>query len=63
MIHVRYMLVRYNGTWYKITPKPNEPERVTEEVAWLKIKGEGGYPEWFKRERNLSKILYNERPG
>jgi hypothetical protein len=57
------MLVRYNGTWYKITPKPNEPERVTEEVAWLKIKGEGGYPEWFKRERNLSKILYNERPG
>jgi hypothetical protein len=31
-------LVRYNGKWFKILPKRDEPERVTEEVAWLKIK-------------------------
>lgn len=54
-------LVRYNGKWFKILPKKFEPERMTEEIAWLKIKENKGYLEWFKRERNLSKILYNER--
>jgi hypothetical protein len=27
-------IIRYNGKWYKITPKPYEPERQTHEIAW-----------------------------
>jgi hypothetical protein len=53
-------LVRYNGTWYKIIPKKHEPSRITNEVAWLKIKDKKGYRQWFEKERNISKILYNE---
>ena len=53
-------LVRYNGKWFKITPKPGEPARITHEVAWLKIKEGKGYKEWFEQERKISKILYNE---
>jgi hypothetical protein len=53
-------LVRYNKKWYKIVPKPFEPERITFEVAWMKIRDNAGYLEWFKKERNISKILYNE---
>jgi hypothetical protein len=53
-------LVRYNGKWLKIIPKMNEPERITREIAWLKIKENKGYKEWFEKERNISKILYNE---
>ena len=57
-------VVRYQGKWVKITAKPNEPERVTEEIAWMKIRDPAAtYAEWFKRERNLSKLLYNERPS
>ena len=53
-------LVRYNNTWYKIIPKQGEPSRITHGVAWLKIKENKGYREWFEKERNISKILYNE---
>jgi hypothetical protein len=53
-------LVRYNGKWFKIVPKAYEPERQTFEVAWMKIKENLGYAAWFKRERNISKIIYNE---
>jgi hypothetical protein len=53
-------LVRYKGKWFKILPKPFEPERLTFEVAWMKIKHGTGYPQWFKKERNISKIVYNE---
>lgn len=53
-------LVRYKGTWFKVIPKPAEPVRITHEVAWLKIKENKGYKEWFEKERNISKILYNE---
>jgi hypothetical protein len=53
-------LVRHKGTWYKIIPKKFEPERTTYEVAWLKIKENKGYRDWFEKERKISKILYNE---
>ena len=53
-------IVRYNSTWYKIIPKKGESPRITNEVAWLKIKENKGYREWFEKERNISKILYNE---
>jgi hypothetical protein len=57
-------VVRYNGKWFKITPKPFEPERMTEEIAWMKVKDPSKtYADWFKQESNLSKLLYNERPS
>jgi len=56
------MLVRYKGVWYKITPKAGEPERMTEELVWMKLKEEGGAREWYKKERKVSRVLYNERP-
>lgn len=55
-------LVRFKGQWYKIVPKAFEPERITEEIAWMKLKNPAAtYADWYKRERNLSKILYNEQ--
>jgi len=53
-------ILRYNGLWYKIIPKPYEVERITFEIAWLKIRENKSYKEWFKKERNISALLYNE---
>jgi hypothetical protein len=53
-------IVRYEGKWYVVVPKLGEPERVTREIAWMKIKENKGYREWFEKERKISKVLYNE---
>lgn len=54
-------LVRYNGKWYQIQPKPNEPERMTTDIAWIQIKEgctpEEAYRKWFETQRKLSRIL------
>ncbi len=54
-------LVRFQGRWYEINPKPFEPERMTTDVAWLQIK-EGmsaheAYRHWFVLQRKLSRLL------
>ena len=54
-------LVRYNGRFYEIKPRPYEPERMTTDIAWIQIK-EGVSPEeayriWFARQLNLTKLL------
>jgi hypothetical protein len=53
--------VRYNGVWYKISPKPFEPERQTIEIAWRILKGETqteAYRNWYEVERKSAKVLY-----
>ena len=55
--------VRYNGEWYKITPKPYEPERQTQEIAWTMLrepllKSSSAYREWYAREQKHASILY-----
>jgi len=54
--------VRYEGKWYKITPKQYEPERQTYAIAWLSIKkgltSRQAYVEWYSLERNNAKLLY-----
>lgn len=54
-------LVRYNGKWYQIQPKPYEPERMTTDIAWIQIKegcsSEEAYRKWFETQRKLSRIL------
>jgi hypothetical protein len=54
-------LVRYQGTWQVIAPKPFEPERQTSDVAWSQIKGIpllDAYKQWYARERELQQHLY-----
>jgi lipocalin len=55
--------VRYKGTWYKIVPKPYEPERQTFQISWHLIREpnttkEEAYRTWFKREQENVKVLY-----
>jgi hypothetical protein len=54
-------LVRYNGKWFSISPRPFEPERMTTDIAWLQIK-EGlsaadAYRSWFETQRKISRLL------
>ena len=55
--------VRYNGKWYKIIPKPYEPERQTMEVAWAQIREPEivtteHYRKYFEKQRKEARILY-----
>lgn len=54
-------LVRFNGQWKIIKPKPYEPERMTTDVAWIQIKegvsAEEAYRKWFERQRTISRLL------
>lgn len=54
-------LVRFQGKWVEIVPRPYEPERMTTDIAWIQIK-EGvsaveAYRKWFERQRKLSRLL------
>jgi hypothetical protein len=54
-------LIRYQGRWIEIKPRPYEPERMTTDVAWLQIK-EGlspqeAYRRWFEKARRISRVL------
>jgi hypothetical protein len=54
-------LVRYQGKWKTITPKPFEPERMTTDIAWIQLKEnvtpEEAYRRWVLRQRKLSRLL------
>ena len=54
-------LVRYNGMWHMIKPKPYEPERMTTDVAWIQLKEKvdaaTAYRRWFEKQRKLSRLL------
>jgi hypothetical protein len=54
-------LVRFQGKWYEIHPKPYEPERMTYDIAWIQIKevvsSQEAYRIWFERQRKLSRLL------
>lgn len=54
-------LVRYQGQWKTIAPKPFEPERMTTDVAWIQVKegvtAEEAYRRWFQRQRTISRLL------
>ena len=54
-------LVRVQGQWRVISPKPFEPERMTTDVAWIQLKEgvtpEEAYRRWFERQRKVSRLL------
>lgn len=57
-----YSAVRYQGKWFKIIPKPYEPERQTYQVAWMQIReplvtSEEAYRKYFENLRKESKVL------
>lgn len=56
-------LIRYNGKWFKINPKPYEPKRQTIQIAWQQIKDPSvdpqcAYRTYFTKQREEMKILY-----
>lgn len=54
-------LIRFQGRWLEIQPRPFEPERMTTDVAWLQIKqglsAVEAYRTWFATQRKLSRLL------
>ncbi len=56
-------LVRYNGEWFRIVPKPFEPERQTYETAWSMILNPSttpavAYRTWYASEQKKIAVLY-----
>jgi len=55
-------LIRYKGVWYKITPKPYEPEHRSRSIAWAvirdKITPEEATKLHFEIVRNDYKVLF-----
>ena len=55
-------VVRYNGKWFEIVPKPYEPERQTYQIAWMMIKqgitSSEAYRKWYSNEQSIVKVLY-----
>lgn len=55
------VLVRYQGKWFTIQPKPFEPERMTTDIAWIQIRESvsprDAYRIWFERQRKVSRLL------
>jgi len=54
-------MYQYKRKWYKVQPKPYEPERQTVQVAWAQIKGssaEKAYKDYFTKLREDAQILY-----
>ena len=54
--------VRYQGKWYKITPRKYEPERQSYSIAWDQVmtnkSPEEAYRGWFSQEQKDAKLLY-----
>jgi hypothetical protein len=54
-------LVRHNGRWIKLQPRPFEPERMSTDIAWMQIKesigAEEAYRRWFELQRRISRVL------
>ena len=55
-------IIRYKGKWYKVNPKPYEPEKQTAEIVWLQLREPitpaEAYVNFFKKQREDARILY-----
>jgi hypothetical protein len=60
-------LIRFQGKWHSVNPRPLEPPRQTYDIAWKQIKenktAEEVYREWFAEERAISQFLYQSKDG
>ena len=60
-------ILRFKGKWYKVVPKPYEPEKQTIEVAWAQIREplllkEEIYKAFYETQRKQAKVLYPSFP-
>lgn len=56
-------LVRYEGKWYKITPKAYEPESQTAQIVWAQLREPEvavteHYKRFYEKQRKEARILY-----
>ena len=52
--------LRWKTQWYAVRPRPNEPERQTLDIAWLRLQGvTNPYRQWFEDERRVARLLAN----
>jgi hypothetical protein len=58
--YVVMQAVRWKNQWFRVVPRPGEPERQTADIAWLRIKGDSTpYLTWFQNERRIARLLAN----
>jgi hypothetical protein len=54
-------VLRYQGRWVTLAPRPYEPERMSTDVGWLQIKegitAEEAYRRWFEKQRIISHLF------
>jgi hypothetical protein len=54
-------LIRFQGKWYTLQPKPFEPERMTTDIAWSQLKDQltpqEAYRQWFKQQIKISRFF------
>jgi hypothetical protein len=60
-------ILRFKGKWYKVVPKPYEPEKQTIEIAWEQIREpmlvkEEVYKTFYEKQRKQAKVLYPSFP-
>jgi hypothetical protein len=60
LLNIIMEVVRYHGKWFKITPKPYEPEKQSYSIAWSEplVVREVAYKKYFQSLRNEAKVLY-----
>jgi len=63
MLLYKMEAIRYRGKWYRINQKPYEPERQTNEIAWMLVREplllkEEAYRKYFEKQRLEAKVLY-----
>lgn len=50
-------MFRFDGKWFTVKPKQNEPERQTHEIMWKIAKGtdaKQAYREWYASEQKIT---------
>lgn len=54
-------VLRYQGRWFTVNPRPYEPERMTTDVAWIQLKegvsAEEAYRRWYEKQRRISRLF------
>jgi hypothetical protein len=54
-------VLRYQGRWFVVNPRPYEPERMTTDVAWMQLKenvsAEEAYRRWYEKQRRISRLF------
>jgi hypothetical protein len=50
-------VLRFRNQWFAVVPRPFEPERQSEDVAWNQIQKQN--LSWHSQERKVARLLAN----